>query len=67
MTTHGENIGSRKVEPETQNLPKWRLKANHLMRQLARIWYGKLPVRDYPNKGTAILKSVRTQTLIGAI
>jgi len=49
MTTHEENFGSRKVEPETQNLPKWRLKANYLMRQLARIWYGKLPVRDYPN------------------
>jgi len=49
MTTHGENTGSRKVEPETQNLPQWRLKANYLMRQLARIWYGKLPLRDYPN------------------
>jgi hypothetical protein len=79
MITHGENIGSRKVEPEVHELmqackeellavralrvaksspkdrvesppqPLWRLKANYLMRQLARIWYGKLPVRDYPN------------------
>jgi hypothetical protein len=49
MTTHGENIGSHKVEPETQNQPLWRLKANYLMRQLARIWYGKLSQRDYPN------------------
>jgi hypothetical protein len=49
MTTHGENLGSHKVEPETQNLPLWRLKANYLMRQLARIWYGKLSQRDYPN------------------
>jgi len=82
MTTHGENIGSRKVEPEMQKLmdalhalkeeplavralraakssskvrsetpsqPLWRLKANYLMRQFARIWYGKLRVRDYPN------------------
>jgi hypothetical protein len=48
MTTHGENVGSRKVEPETQNLPKWRLKANYLMRQLARIWYGKLLEHAYP-------------------
>ena len=47
MTTHGENLGSRKVEPETQNQPLWRLKANYLMRQLARIWYGKLLGRDY--------------------
>jgi hypothetical protein len=49
MTTHGENLGSRKVEPETQNQPLWRLKANYLMRQMARIWYGKLSQRDYPN------------------
>jgi hypothetical protein len=49
MTTRGENIGSHKVEPETQNQPLWRLKANYLMRQLARIWYGKLSQRDYPN------------------
>ena len=75
MTTHGENLGSHKVEPEMQALkeerlalralrvakssskvrsetpsqPLWRLKANYLMRQLARIWYGKLPIRDYPN------------------
>jgi hypothetical protein len=79
MKTRGENIGSRKVEPEMQKLiealqdlplgvralrvakssqeaapetpsqPLWRLKANYLMRQLARIWYGKLPIRDYPN------------------
>jgi len=82
MTAHGENIGSRKVEPEMQNLmealeamqeqplgkaalrvaksssriklethpqPLWRLKANYLLRQLVRIWYGKLPIRDYPN------------------
>jgi hypothetical protein len=49
MTTHRENIGSRKVEPETQNLPLWRLKANNLMQLLARIWYGKISERDYPN------------------
>jgi len=49
MTTHGENIGFRKVEPETQNLPLWRLKANNLMQILARIWYGKISERDYPN------------------
>jgi len=49
MTTHGENLGSRKVEPETQNLPLWRLKANNLMQHLARIWYGKISERDYPN------------------
>jgi len=82
MTAHGENIGSRKVEPEMQNLmealeamqeqplgkaalrvaksssriklethpkPLWRLKANYLLRQLVRIWYGKLPIRDYPS------------------
>jgi hypothetical protein len=41
MTTHGENIGSRKVEPETHELPKWRLYANFLLRELARLWYGK--------------------------
>jgi hypothetical protein len=49
MTTHGENLGSRKVEPETQNLPLWRLKANNLMQLLARIWYGKISKCDYPN------------------
>jgi hypothetical protein len=49
MTTHGENIGSHKVEPETQNQPLWRLKANNLMQHLARIWYGKISERDYPN------------------
>jgi hypothetical protein len=51
MTTHGENIGSRKVEPETQSLPKWQLKANYVMRRLARAWYGKLAsyeARSYP-------------------
>ena len=47
MTTHGETHGSRKVEPEMQNLPLWRLKANYLMRQLARVWYGKLFGRGY--------------------
>jgi len=46
---HGENLGSHKVEPETQNLPLWRLKANNLMQLLARIWYGKISERDYPN------------------
>jgi hypothetical protein len=49
MTTLGENFGSRKVEPETQNQPLWRLKANNLMQILARIWYGKISERDYPN------------------
>jgi len=49
MTTHGENLGSHKVEPETQNQPLWRLKANNLMQFLARIWYGKISERDYPN------------------
>jgi hypothetical protein len=51
MTTHGENMGSRKVEPETHELPKWRLKANYVMRKLARAWYGELPpqvARNYP-------------------
>ena len=49
MTTHRENIGSYKVEPQTQNQPLWRLKANNLMQLLARIWYGKISERDYPN------------------
>jgi hypothetical protein len=34
MTTHGEKVGSRKVEP-------WQKKAHFLLRELARIWYGK--------------------------
>jgi hypothetical protein len=46
MTTHGENIGSRKVEPETHELPKWRLYANFLLRELARMWYGQKSVFD---------------------
>jgi hypothetical protein len=41
MTTHGENIGSRKVEPMGNELPKWRLYANFLLRELARMWYGQ--------------------------
>ncbi len=49
MTAHGVNIGSRKVELEKQSQPLWRLKANYLLRQLARIWYGKIPERAYPN------------------
>jgi len=51
MTTYGENIGSRKVEPAMQNPPLWRLKANYVMRKLARAWYGELPpqvARNYP-------------------
>jgi hypothetical protein len=46
MTTHGENIGSRKVEPETNGLPKWRLRANFLLRELARMWYGQKSIFD---------------------
>jgi hypothetical protein len=34
MTMHGEKVGSRKVEP-------WQKKAHFLLRELARIWYGK--------------------------
>ncbi len=41
MTTHGKNIGSQKVEPEKNELPKWRLEANFLLRELARLWYGR--------------------------
>jgi len=44
--THGENIGSRKVEPETNGLPKWRLYANFLLRELARMWYGQKSIFD---------------------
>jgi hypothetical protein len=46
MATHGENIGSRKVEPETNGLPKWRLKANFLLRELARMWFGQKSIFD---------------------
>jgi len=46
MKTHGENLGSRKVEPEMQNLPKWRLYANFLLRELARLWYGQKSIFD---------------------
>jgi len=46
MKTHGENLGSRKVEPEMQNLPKWRLYANFLLRELARMWYGQKSLFD---------------------
>jgi hypothetical protein len=46
MTTHGENLGSRKVEPETNGLPKWRLRANFLLRELARMWYGEKSIFD---------------------
>jgi len=46
MTTQGENIGFRKVELEKNELPKWRLKANYVMRKLARAWYGKLAPRE---------------------
>jgi hypothetical protein len=46
MATHGENIGSRKVEPETNGLPKWRLKANFLLRELARMWHGQKSIFD---------------------
>jgi len=46
MKTHGENLGSRKVEPEIQNLPKWRLYANFLLRELARLWYGQKSIFD---------------------
>ncbi len=47
MATHSENIGSRKVEPETNELPKWRLKANFLLRELARMWYGQKSIFDF--------------------
>jgi len=46
MKTHGENLGSRKVEPEMQNLPKWRLYANFQLRELARLWYGQKSLFD---------------------
>jgi hypothetical protein len=46
MKTHGENLGSRKVEPEMQSLPKWRLHANFLLRELARMWYGQKSIFD---------------------
>jgi hypothetical protein len=46
MKTHGENLGSQKVEPEMQNLPKWRLYANFLLRELARLWYGQKSIFD---------------------
>jgi hypothetical protein len=46
MTTHGENIGSRKVEPKANELPKWRLYANFLLRELARMWYGQKSIFD---------------------
>ena len=46
MKTHGVNRGSRKVEPEMQNLPKWRLYANFLLRELARLWYGQKSIFD---------------------
>jgi hypothetical protein len=46
MTTHGENIGSRKVEPMGNELPKWRLYANFLLRELARMWYGQKSIFD---------------------
>jgi hypothetical protein len=46
METHGENIGSRKVEPETNELPKWRLYANFLLREFARLWYGQKSIFD---------------------
>jgi len=46
MTTHGENIGSRKVEPATNELPKWRMHANFLLRELARMWYGQKSIFD---------------------
>jgi hypothetical protein len=46
MITHGENIGSRKVEPEVHELPKWRLYSNFLLRELARMWYGQKSVFD---------------------
>ena len=51
MTSHGENIGSPKVEPAMNGLPKWQLKANYVMRELARAWYGKMHpyhARRYP-------------------
>jgi len=48
MTTQGENIGSRKVEPEKNGLPKWRLHANFLLRELARLWYGQKSFFDMP-------------------
>ena len=46
MTTHGGNIGSRKVESTTHELPKWRLYANFLLRELARLWYGQKSIFD---------------------
>jgi hypothetical protein len=46
MATHNESAPSRRVVPETQNLPKWRLYANFLLRELARMWYGQKSIFD---------------------
>jgi len=46
MATHDENIGSQKVEPEKNGLPKWRLHSNFLLRELARLWYGQKSIFD---------------------
>jgi len=45
MKTHGNNIGSRKVEPLNMGTPLWRKYVNYGLRELARAWYG---VGNYP-------------------
>jgi len=45
MKTHGNNIGSRKVEPLNAETPLWRKYVNYGLRELARAWYG---VENYP-------------------
>jgi hypothetical protein len=34
------------AERENRELPKWKLKANWLLRELARTWYGKESIFD---------------------
>jgi len=46
MTTHGKNIGSRKVVPEKNEMPRWQLYANFLLREIARMWYGRKSIFD---------------------
>ncbi len=45
MKTHGNNIGSRQVEPLNARTPLWRKYVNYGLRELARAWYG---VGNYP-------------------
>ena len=45
IKTHGNNIGSRKVEPLNAGTPLCRKYVNYGLRELARAWYG---VGNYP-------------------